>query len=274
MSTLQTADRRPQVESTSSEQRQATLPRAIRAEWIKLTSVRSNLVWLGVTGILAVFFGVVFSSLAEGPGGPAGDASDPLSLSMAGFNIGQIIVAVVACLFVTTEYSTGLIRTMFAAIGRRLPVLWAKAIAFTALAAPIILLATFLAFLAGQAVYGGEQASLSLGDDGTIRALFGKACYVTAVGLIGIALGFILRSGTVSIGILFVSLFILPNLIALLPDSINGIGKLLPSAGGDAMSSVVDRSELLSPAQGAIVLTTWVVGLMVVAAFSLIKRDA
>ncbi|MFE5340199.1 hypothetical protein ACFQ80_08245 [Isoptericola sp. NPDC056578] len=65
-----------------------------------------------------------------------------------GYGLAQLTVAVLAVLTITGEHSTGMIRATFAAVPRRLPVLWAKLLvvaATTALLAVVGLAAAWLA---------------------------------------------------------------------------------------------------------------------------------
>ena len=87
--------------------------------------------------LAAVLLGVMFSSIAGSGGttggagpGPAMTSSDPVALSLSGFHLTQLIVGVLGVLVVTAEYSTGMIRTTFAAVTRRLSVLEAKVVVF------------------------------------------------------------------------------------------------------------------------------------------------
>jgi hypothetical protein len=52
------------ADSTSAHQ--VSLPRVIRSEWIKLRSVRSTVVTLGLTGVAVAAFGVLVSMLSNG----------------------------------------------------------------------------------------------------------------------------------------------------------------------------------------------------------------
>ena len=51
---------------------------------------------------------------------------NPLLTTLMGVNLAQLAIGVVGVLAVTGEYSTGMIRSTFAAVPKRLPVLWAK----------------------------------------------------------------------------------------------------------------------------------------------------
>ena len=60
---------------------------------------------------------------------------DPARLSLTGVDLGQAVVAILAVLTITSEYSTGMIRVTLAAMPRRTAVLAAKAVVLTALVA-------------------------------------------------------------------------------------------------------------------------------------------
>jgi len=83
-----TAPPRPTTQVDAPAARPAvTLPRVMRAEWIKLRSVPSTTIGFLAAAALAIVLGLVFSSVGgnmEGPpgGGPA-ESSDPVSLSLA-----------------------------------------------------------------------------------------------------------------------------------------------------------------------------------------------
>ena len=132
------------------------------AEWIKFRSVRSNLVSLIAAGAVLVLFGTLFSSLAGSeealpPNATAG--SDSLSMSFGGMNLSQLVLGVLGAVFVAGEYSTGMIRTMFAAVANRMTLLRAKAIVLGASSWIVMTIASFAVFFAGQAVYAGDGAT-------------------------------------------------------------------------------------------------------------------
>jgi len=274
-----TAPPRPTTQVAPAARPAVTLPRVMRAEWIKLRSVPSTTIGFLAAAALAIVLGLVFSSVGgnmEGPpgGGPA-ESSDPVSLSLAGFSLAQIVVGVLGVLVAAGEYSTGLIRTTFAAVTTRLPVLWAKVAVVGAVTLVVTGVAALVAFVGGQAVYGGADATASLGDPGVLRAVLGTAVYCTGVALIGVALGFLMRSTASAIGLLFAGLLVVPGLADLLPESLSdAILRILPSNAGEAFTSVNAGSDLLSPAVGLIVFALWVIGLLAAAAVTLRATDA
>src|SRR6266481_3058928 len=107
-----------------------TQARVIHAELTKLRTQPSAFWSLLSAVILVVGFGIGYSLLrvARPPHGAAAIASlDPAAISLSGVQLAQIAVGVLGVLLITSEYSTGLIRTTFAAVPQRLPVLWSKA---------------------------------------------------------------------------------------------------------------------------------------------------
>ena len=247
----------------------------IRGEWIKFWSVRSTKFTLLAAGVVTVVSGMIFSALADSSeaAGPAALLTDPIELALAGMSLSEMIVGVLGVLLVAGEYSTGLIRTTFAAVGRRTKVLWAKAAVLGASVFAMAAVAVTAAVVLGQAVYAGDLATVPLTD--ALDVIVGSVVYLTGIGLIGLALGFLLRSTAAGIATLVGGVFIGPNLLNLLPDSITDVFmKYLPSEAGSAMMTQVSDPDLLSRGAGYVVFIAWVVGLLGLAGYLLRKRDA
>lgn len=247
----------------------------IRGEWIKFWSVRSTKFTLLAAGVVTVVFGMIFSALADSSeaAGPAALLTDPIELALAGMGLSEMIVGVLGVLLVAGEYSTGLIRTTFAAVGRRTKVLWAKVAVLGASVFAMAAVAVSVAVVLGQAVYAGDLATVPLTD--ALDVIVGAVVYMTGIGLIGLALGFLLRSTAAGIATLVGGVFIGPNLLNLLPDSItDAFMKYLPSEAGSAMMIQVSDPDLLSRGAAYVVFIAWVVGLLGLAGYLLRKRDA
>jgi ABC-2 type transport system permease protein len=278
MTTTTTTIPAPIAVTTDSTAPRATQRCVTRAEWIKFRSVRSNLVSLIAAGAVLVLFGTLFSSLAGGgealpPNATAG--SDSLSMSFGGMSLSQLVLGVLGAVFVAGEYTTGMIRTMFAAVANRVMLLRAKAIVLGASTWIVMTIASFAVFFAGQAVYAGDGATYGLTDEGVLRAVLGGGIYGVGIVLMGLALGFILRSTAATIGTLVGTLMIAPGLVGLLPDSVSeNVGKFLPSNAGQAFLAVEESSSLLSAGTGFAVFAAWTIGLLAAAAVTLQRRDA
>lgn len=247
----------------------------VRSEWLKFRSVRSNLISLGSAAAAFVLLGMLFASLGDADRGPRGTATDSLAIIFGGLTLSQLVLGVAATVFVTSEYGSGMIRTMFAAVGRRSRVLWAKAGVVGAATATTMTAAAFVTFFAGSAVFGGDMPTYSLGDPGVLRTIVGAGFYSTAVALIGVALGFIMRSTASAIGVLVTLFMVAPILLRLVPGSVGDwLGKIVPSGAGDALMSVTSPDTLLSPGQGLATLVAWVAGLLGLAWVLVRRRDA
>lgn len=252
----------------------------VRSEWVKLRSVRSTVGTLVGGGLLVVGFGLLSAAVASGEvGGPQGGATPdltPTEIALNGVSLAQLVLGVLGVLVMTSEHSSGTVRTTFAAVPRRLGVLWAKAgvtgTAVLAVAVPAVL----TAFLAAQAVLdAGGQATAALDDDGVLRAVLGSAVFLTGVSLMGLALGTLLRSTAAALSALVAGLLIVPGLLqAVLPSSWeDDVLPWLPSSAGESFRSVAPPDSLLSPGAGLAVFAVWVVGLLAAAAWRLRSRD-
>ena len=103
--------------------RPAGLVDAIRSEWTKLRSVRSTFWTLLAATVLTIGLGALISNGFAGnysSSSPSDQATfDPTNISLTGLILGQLAIGVLGVLTVTSEYSTGMIRTSLAAVPRR-----------------------------------------------------------------------------------------------------------------------------------------------------------
>jgi ABC-2 type transport system permease protein len=178
-------------------------------------------------------------------------------------------------MLVTSEYTSGLIRLSLAAVPTRLPVLWAKVVVLAGACFLLLAPSVVVTFLGAQAMLsaGGSQTA-SLGDPGVLRALIGAAAYMTGIGVLGIALGMLIRATAPAISILFGGVFLLPALISiLLPSSWSEVTKYLPSNAGASVMKVVADPGKLDAITGAGVFSVYVMVALVAAAWVLRHRD-
>jgi ABC-2 type transport system permease protein len=113
-------------------QARAGLPDALRAEWTKQRTVTGTAWILAAICVLTVAVGAA-TSAATRCGASTGCPIDPTKVSLTGIEVGEAVVAVLAVLVISGEYSTGMIRTTFIAMPRRWAVLAAKAAVLTGL---------------------------------------------------------------------------------------------------------------------------------------------
>jgi len=141
------------------------------------------------------------------------------------------------------EYSSGMIRATFAAVPRRLPVLLAKLIVFTVIVASAMVAASVAAFFIAQAFLSGYRPTYSLSDTDVLRVVVGTGVYLTLIGLLGGAIGWI-------------------------------AGARLPTGAGAAFSTSLHTPGELAPWTGPTVMIAWVAGAHAIAAVLLHRRDA
>ncbi|PVU84302.1 hypothetical protein DDP54_00120 (plasmid) [Cellulomonas sp. WB94] len=274
------------LRDTASIQRlRVTFPRVVLSEWFKFASLRSSWITLATAVVVVIGLGALAAGVAAGdvqpqrPGGGAGGGGfsglDPTSLSLTGASLAQIILGILGVLLVSGEYSSGMIRASLAAVPRRLPVLWGKAIVIGGVSLVAAIPASFAAFGLGQRILG-DGANVSLADPGVLRAVLGTGIYLAAIAVLGVAIGALLRHAAGAIGVMFVLLLVAPGLLGLvLPDSwATAIVPYLPSNAGASFTSVVPADGLLAAGPGAAVLAAWIVILLGVAAVLLRRRDA
>src|SRR5579863_10506499 len=144
----------------------AGLRGAIASEFTKIRSVRSTYWTLAALLVVSIGIGAAITggsaaNFSHNPGNKAGFDATQTSL-VAFFEIGQLIIAVVAALAITSEYSTGMIRTSLTAQPRRLTIYAAKALVLTAVTLVVSLITSFVAFFVGQALLSGKGVSASL----------------------------------------------------------------------------------------------------------------
>src|SRR5262249_2831951 len=134
------------------------------------------------------------------------------------------------------EYGTGMIRSSLTAVPRRLPVLWGKVAVLAGSIFSASLVASFTSFFLGQALLAGHHPGVPITAPDALPSVIGAALDVTGAGLIGVALGALLRHTAAGITTFAAVFFVLPLLATLLPASIsNHLARYLPPNAGDAI---------------------------------------
>lgn len=264
----------PQRAATVVDSHPVTFARAVKAEWIKWRSLRSSWVMLGaaVVGMLAIGLIVAYNTRHITGNQDANDLAS--SATLQGYYLGQLLIGALGVLFVSSEFSTGMIRSTFAAVPKRLPVLWAKLAVFFVITAVAMTVITVVTFLASQAVIGHYRTGFSLGDPGVWRVVLGTSLYLVLVGVIGAMVGWLVRSTPGSLVSFFALIFVVPQLFRLFGSTGQHITEFFPSQAGEAFASALPEPPHLSPAAGVLVLCGWTVVAIMVAAVLVRRRDA
>ena len=128
---------------------------ALHAEWTKLRTLAGT-GWLLLAAVaLTVAVSAAAAAAIRCPSG-AGCQVDPAKVSLTGIDLGQAVVAILAVLAISGEYSTGMIRVTLAAMPRRTAVLAAKAAVLTGLVLAAGTVAVLGSLLAGRLILPGH----------------------------------------------------------------------------------------------------------------------
>ena len=248
----------------------------VRSEWTKLRSVRST--W--IAALSAVAAGVALSVLGASDmlGASASDLPgdwDPTAQSLKGFLFAQLVIGMLGALSVTPEYSTGLIGSSLVFVPSRSRLLAAKAAVVAGLTLAVSILTTMLSFTVVQLmVRSADLPAAGLGDPGVVRALAGGTLYLTLVGLLGLAVGSLVRSATSSLAVLVGALLLVPALGPGLPGALGDwFGRFWPITAGQAAYTVVHVDGRTAPGAGLLILAVAAAGITVAAHLVFRRRD-
>lgn len=214
--------------------RRAGFGGAVRSEFTKLRSVRSTYWTLLILVLVTIGLGALASAGAASHAQEIDRADfDPVQTSLGGLYVAQLVIAVLGALTITSEYSTGMIRTSLAVQPRRGTVFAAKALVFAAVSLVTGLAACFASFFIGQAILSGHHLSVTLGQPGVARAVIGGALFLVVCGMLAYGLGAILRSTAAAITGAVGLLFVLSILVNFLPQSWQvNVDKWMPAIAG------------------------------------------
>jgi ABC-2 type transport system permease protein len=272
----------PPTHATAGAPRSGSIvPNVLVSEWTKIRSVRSTYWTLLAAAVLTVGLSAIICAVvaAQYGGMKAADRAsiDPASLSTSGGVLAQLAIAVLGVLVITSEYSSGMIRTTLSAVPQRLNVLFAKAAVFTAVTLVVVGPAAFLAFFVGQAILSTKDIGVGIGAPNALRTVVGTALYLAILGLLAMGIGALIRKTAGAITAVVGMLFVLPTLSSLLPSSFEVIEKFLPSNAGQAILSggtEANAQPALSPWIGMGVFFLWALVALGGAAYALVHRDA
>jgi ABC-type transport system involved in multi-copper enzyme maturation permease subunit len=248
-----------------------------RSEWTKIRSLRSTFWTLLVTAGLTVGLGCLFALGRTSGRQPIGPDFNAAGFPFNALFLSQLAIGVLGVLIITAEYSSGMIRTTFTAVPQRGYVLAIKATVFALVTFVVAALTTFTTFFASQWILNRATPRLgvSLTSPNALRIVVGAALYLTLCGLLGVALGALLRSTPAAITTLAGLLFILPILMNFLPVSWHrdAIARWLPSNAGFQIIEKTTQPLQFTAWVGLAVLAGWVAITFAVALVLLNRRD-
>jgi ABC-2 type transport system permease protein len=254
----------------------------LKSEWTKLRSVRST--WIIVS--LAIGLSIGFSALIalisgltyESWNADVTAAFDPVLTTNSGSLFGCILLITLAVTAVTSEYSSGMIRTTFIGNPRRKQVFAAKTLVVAMFGLFITVFSIPVMFLVSQPIfgyYGLETASIA--DSETYRTLFRITLTQGLIyTLIPFSIAWLLRGTasaiTVSLGFLWLPWMLAP----IVPTWVQAnVFRFLPDVAANSLSGITksDAPQYLNSTPAIIVIVAWLVGSLLAAAILLNRRD-
>jgi ABC-2 type transport system permease protein len=273
----------PATTQATAAVRGTTLTRALHAEWTKLRTV-SGPAWL-LLGVAMLTIAV--STAAVGATHCPQNLTCPVDttkLTLTGIQFGQAVVAILAVLAVSNEYSSGMMRVTLAAMPKRPAVLAAKAILLAGLVLVAGAVAVVGAILAGHLILPGHGFTaargfppvwLSYGP--TLRAACGSVLYLALIALLSLGVAVIVRDSAASIGVVLALLYLFPIVLAFVgnPHWERRLERWTPTIAGLTIQATTGlRSLAISPWGGLGVLGIWAAAALLIGAITLRLRDA
>ena len=269
----------PHPTSLRVEGRQTVL-RSVRAEWIKLWTLRST--W--ITSFIAIALTVLFGAGLAAAFGQSEQYQDTAKESItAGLNFGQIVVAVLGALIITGEYSSGQIRSSLAAVPKRGRLLLSKAVVLAVVSFILGSVSVFLSWAISKPFLGEHAGSLT--DAHYAGYIWGSGLAYAVIALMTLGIGFLLRSTAGAITVIVSLLFVVAVPLQLAASKWEWINKVigcLPSTVSSAVSDPFqnatqwggDGVQFLSHGQAIAVFVAWALVPLIAAWVVFSRRDA
>jgi ABC-2 type transport system permease protein len=231
---------------------------ALRSELTKIRSVRSTywtlaamvVITIGISALLS--WGRIQDYASQPAVVQAQEAirirSRATEFSMFGLILGQLVIAVLGALTITSEYSTGMIRTSLTVLPRRGTVYAAKAVVFTAVALAAGLVTSFGSYFIGQSIFATQHLNSSIGQPGVLRAVIGGGLFLAVCGLLSYGIGALVRHTAAAITASVALLFVLFVLSGFLPNNwAMHVDKWIPFNAGAAIWENLSGVNMFSP---------------------------
>jgi ABC-2 type transport system permease protein len=255
---------------------------ALHAEWTKQRTVAATGWLLLGVAVLTGALSVIAAGTARCPA--AGCGLDQARISLSGVEFGQAVVAILAVLAISGEYSTGMIRTTLTAMPRRTTVLAAKAAVLAGLVLAAGTAGVLVSVLAGRLLLPGHGftaahgfAPLSLADGGVLRAAAGSVLYLMLVALLSLGVATAAREPAVAIGVVLALLYLFPIVahVAASQQWYRHLEQAGPMTAGLAIQATTGLHALpIQPWAGLGVLAAWAAGCLLIGGLVLRLRDA
>jgi ABC-2 type transport system permease protein len=284
----------PGMATERTQVRNVTFFRLLRSEWIKLWSLRSTWWTLGSTIVIMVGVALLMSFVAQLVMDQAGDAemSAEEQASMGGlfgaptviaggYEFAALVVAVLGAMVITGEYSTGMIRSTFAAAPGRLGAFAAKAAVLAVVTAVLTTVSLLASWAVSYPILNANDMTLDWSDGDQLQKLYCVVIYTVLVALFALGIGTLLRHTagaiftTVALFMVLPFVFSIAVAFASSVDWVLTVNKFLPSVAGSAITPYgAGAPDVFDPWVGVSVLAGYTVIVLVGGALRLKLDDA
>jgi ABC-2 type transport system permease protein len=273
------------------EQHAAAAPRwrdLLASEWLKFRSLRSTFAVLAATICVALFFAysAAKQTAAEWPGAgnwmlrgiqPAHDAFFP-----PGFYAVIALIGTVGAQAIVSEHASGLVRTTFIAVPRRGRVMLAKAAVIAGTLTVVGVIVTAACWEITLAQYSNRITAYGWNTPGLAKVFTATVLLFPLAGLIGIAIGTIIRHTATVIFAMVLNFWAIPVGIASL-DSVLGthlfshISNVLPENSWLFLTTLGSTKDIVgghpSTTEAWISYAAWTLAATAIIAFVPQRRD-
>ena len=260
--------------------------RVLNSEFIKFRTLLSTVILLACTVVVVVGFaalsawstGTFAEVAASDPDAAAAFAEQGAALTSgvptSGIAFAQLILGSLGVLLMSSEFTTGMARSTFVAVPRRLPAFFAKLVVVTVTSFVLTAVAVLIAGLVSIPILNNYGLELDLASAQSVKTLLVTSLYLAVVAAIGMALGTIVRNSAGGIISLMGLLFVVPIAFQLIPgEFFVEARKYLPT---NLLSPLIVEEHVantLEVWQAALTLGGWVIVPVALAMLLLKKRD-
>ncbi|MGW0658704.1 ABC transporter permease [Streptodolium elevatio] len=256
------------------------------AEWIKLWSLRSTPWVLLVTAatVLALNANAAYADYANWPHYDAEARRFVVEVTALrdAFSTNAAMLLVLACgtvgaLAVVSEYATGMVRTVYAAVPARQSVIAAKAAVLAALMTVFGAVVAAASLGVTRAILGSRGAGVPVTDPATLRALAASALLAPVSALVGMCLGVVVRHAATTVVATILLLIVLPSFLDDRRPWTAALKHAAPTSAWDRLVGPDSMARLaeypMTVAESWIVLATWPAMAVLIAMPVVRRRD-
>jgi ABC-2 type transport system permease protein len=253
------------------------LSHAVRSEVLKLTSLRSSLITLGVTLVFTFVISILSATGSLHKPAAYYHGFDPTHQVLTGMIAAVLTGGVFGALLITGEYASGTIRTTLTALPRRPLLLTAKLGVSAAALIGVCELLTLAVFFIGEAILsGGGAPSAKLTSHDALRAVVFTGLGVPLMALMAFGFGLIFRSTAGAIAAFVGVIFVLPLTVRNFWE--NGLPYMPPNILGQSLNTTLPNGggphAPLSAGAGLAMLAVYALVPLVIGSVLFLKRDA